>query len=456
MPTRAFTLLELMVSMALVIVVLAAVAQTFNISSDAATGTAADIDVLAASAAFRETASDQLSKMAPGLLIIESPAPTTARREVSHGPRIFRLRHDRLVFLTNGEVDEYQSFTDPTRGTPQNPNLATARSTQALVYFGPGTPLTARSLPVIPRSLDDDADPLSFTLTAAEWVFLHRSILLLLEPGPNRDPGWIVPTLDDLQAAGGMLDGGPLDPAFRDGTMDAIASNADLEADLVARTETIVDLVQQMPVGDLLSPTPRIAALWEPSLAPRTVSLNDINNADYFTRSGSSFIQRFADFRIQWTDGRTADPLGPDGIANTGDEGGTLWYGLRPDPLTNVNNNAIDTGQIPHVAYRRLDFAANAPQEEIDAFNEIEWVNAPAPAQDAAYRAIWRLDHWRYRPKALRFTYRIYAEAERLKHTAEIDLDEDGDFDPDDLMADTTRRIVTRYGRPFSIVVNLP
>jgi prepilin-type N-terminal cleavage/methylation domain-containing protein len=451
---RGFTLIELLVSMALLIVLMVSISEVFTISSDSATRIAADAEVLAASASFRETISDQVSKMTDGLLVIDCPAPTEPRAEIREGSRFLRLRHDRLVFMTHGDIGEYQSFTDPTRGDPTNVDRQTAGSAEALVYFGPGIPLTRRSMPAqnILSGLDDPV------LTASEWVFLHRSILLMLETNADTEPSWTPPDMDVLAT---MLSGGSLDPGFLDGTMDAVISDTTRRAN----AQTIAGIILRKPFSDLLSATPSIAALWEPSLAPRSVTVANAASLDYYTRGGSNFIPRLADLRIEWTDGRRIDPLGPDGIAGSGDEDTrTRWFGLRPDPQFDVSNavlNNIATTQIPNVAVRRQDVAsygggrfADSTQEEVDAFRDrIEWDTATGSAPNTAYRAIWRGDTWQYRPKALRFTYRIYDGGNRLKQGVEVDLDEDGDPDPDGTGAS---RLFTRFGRRFSVVVMLP
>jgi len=116
--------------------------------------------------------------------------------------------------------------------------------------------------------------------------------------------------------------------------------------------------------------------------------------------------------------------------------------------------NNLDTTDLPYSAQRRVDAVTNTTQAELDAYARIEWSalgNASSP--DAAYRAIWRADTWDYRPKALRFTYRIYDAGNRLEQDTTVDLDEDGIYDPDDSNA---RRTMQRYGRRFSIVVPVP
>ncbi len=452
---RAFTLLEVMVSVGLLIIVMAAISQVFTISSDATARTTANSRVMAANAAVRQALTDQVSNMAAGgFLVIESPTPTRARSDIRKGERRFRLQHDRLVFLAIGDVDEYQSFTDPTRGTPTNPTLQTARSSQALVYFGPGTPLTRKAVPPVPQYLDQSV-PRSRLLPAADWVFQQRSILLLLEKDINADMGWLPPTLDSL-AGGGMLNGGPIYPEFWRGGMDAIVSGVNMKAN----TQTLSDYVLGLSLDgtDLLSAHPSIEALWEPSLAPHTATLSVPAANDYYTRSGFNFVPHLADFRIEWTDGRQIDPLGADGLPGTGDEDPqTRWFGLRPDPgfvVTDTVLNSLDTTDIPYYADRRIDVVTNTTQAERDAYARVEWSpTGGASDADAAYRAIWRADTWQYRPKALRFTYRIYDEGNRLEQSATVDLDEDGIFDPDDSNA---RRTMQRHGRRFSIVVPVP
>ncbi len=469
---RAMTLLELVVSVALLAVIGVTITSIFNISSDATARTAANSEVQAAAGALRDTLSDQFAKMAPGLLILESPAPSSPRRESKNAPRFMRIRHDRLVFLAVGDDGEYQSFTDPTRGDPLvDPSRTTASSSQAIVYFGPGLPLTKSIAPLQPQPLADDTSLLSMTLTASEWVFLHRAILLMTDLDPNTDPSWMPPRLDQLLSAG-MFGGATLYPPFLLGQMDAIYSQpGDTH---LATARTIANLIlQKPPATDLLTATPSIRSLWAPSHAPRSVSFNG-NLGDFYTKSGANFIPHLADFRIEWTDGRPIGPNGPDGLPGTGDEPGagqdvmrTRWFGLRPDPAFDVDNgflNNLESGALlPNVAVRREDFVTDTTTDEAAVFgitsiapgsqNQIEWTSSAGSGPDVAYRAIWRLDTWRYRPKALRFTYRIYDADNRLKHTTEIDLDEDGDSDPDGPGA---ARVGTRFGRQFSVVVPLP
>ncbi len=447
---RAFTTIELLVAVGLLAITIVAVSEIFDISSEAANRTAAHADVMAASAAVQQRLTSLLSKMAPGLLIIESPPPTGPREDVHGGRAYFRMRHDRLVFIATGGPGEFQSFTDPRRGTPINPTLAPAQSDSALIYFGPGVPLENAGDPRQPRPFDDDR----YALPGADWILAHRAILLLLDAPVPDVPGWApLVNMNNFTAPGGMLNGGPLATDYLTGGMDVVTSDVNTRATPAAFTGFILD---KPLASDLLTANPSIRALWEPNWCPTSVTLVDPLDRDYYSRSGFNFQPRLADFRIEWTDGRRIDPAGGDHR--------TRWFGLRPDPASVPDLNS--PANINYLPVLRQQYTGDTLPAEDVAFgitggaNTVEWSVPAGGGSDpfAQYRATWRTDTWAHRPKALRFTYRIYDAGNRLKHTAEIDLDEDGDFDPDDPVGqpDLTRHSVTRYGQEFSIVVPIP
>ncbi len=479
----AFTLLEVLVSVALLAITVAAVSSIFTISSDSAARAAANADVMRASSALRDRLSDQLAKVAhEGLFIIDSPNPTTPRAEtlVNKFQRGYRLRHDRLVSLNIGDVHEYVSHTDPFKGDPLNPTARPATSAEAIVYFGPGTPLTGgRLTPAVPRPLANDANPLGFSLTAQEWFFIHRATLLLNERDPNNPTPWNPPNMTMLASGNAFTMPAALVVPYSFywlGQMDAIVSAPPA---LPASVQTISRLIANNPLTDFHGTAPNIAGLWEPSFAPSTVSTLNPNDRDFYTRGGANFIAGMADFRIEWTDGKQVnpnDPDGPDDLLGTWDDGIELrWFGLRPDPDFDVSDAVLDDLSspgagtpplIPYIAITKQAYLAANPAaatpDELLAFgvapgsqNQIEWTSHSGADESAAYRAFWRADTWQHRPKALRFTYRIYDAGNRLKHSTTVDLDQDGDFDPDDggPANDDERRVGIRYGREFSIVV---
>lgn len=490
-PTRrsAFTLIELTVSMGVLLLAIITVATIFNISSDAAGRTASHVQLLEASAAVHGELTEKLSRIVPGLLIIESPPPTLARAETPEGPQYFRLRHDRLVFLSShGGEGAFESFTDPTRGTPAFPTRAPAASPEALVYFGPGIPVQGNNnVSGLQFPFDDEA----LALPASEWVFMHRAILLLTGFIPAEHPDWNTPggplSMSQVFTSPGiMLDGGTLRgtyTGFFEGRMDAVISDT-APVGYEATAATLIQYINSRTLSNATfqtlfwgnDATARASALWEPSLAPISTSYTDPLHADYFTRSGSTFMPRLADFRIEWTDGGRVDPLGPDDAPNTGDEDfRTRWFGLAPAPLSVDSSNVPDLSSPNMLRYQaRLRGVAtsqnpsnpnpNNPDNDADATDafssRIEWADGrgPLPHASARYRAVWRgNDYEQNRPKALRFTYRIYDSNARLRQPVSIDLNEDGIADPGTPQTPAANPyIVSRLGREFSVVVALP
>jgi len=466
---RALTLIELMVTVVLVGIVIVSVAQIFRITSDAAKKVEANAELIQRSRDLNDRLEDQAGKLAPdSLLVINSPTPIEFTREVVNGPFIPQ-RRDGLVLVTHGNIDEYESFIDVTAPTNANPNpdLAPARSSEAIVYFGPGTPLEDGTGGFgLPQALPIDQQ--ASQLTAREWMFLHRAILLLDEIDPNSDPTWNPPTMDAVVTGGGPLNNpnGGLIGLYSQGQMDAIVSGPTLRAN----AETVARIVMSRDLAtDLLTATPSILPLWSPSWAPRSVTLDPdlANRRDFYRKSGATFMPRLADFRVEWTDGGV-DLLGPDLQPNTGDEGGTRWFGLRPDPtdITGADVDSITNGApMKHLAMRRQDAYINpaltpeahaAEQALNDVYRDkIEWSRDDSSATTtAAYRAIWRGDTWQYRPRALRITYRLYDDNDRLRQTTEVDFNRNGEADPDGPLL--AKRKVLRAGREFSVVVRVP
>ena len=471
-PRRALTVIELMVTVALVGIVLVSVSQIFRITSDAAKQVEANAEVVQRARDMNDRLENELGNLASdSLLVINCPTPIAFTREFGGGPFV-PLHRDSVVLLTRGNVGEYESFVDPTGPTTANPDpeLGPARSSEAIVYLGPGTPLED-SPSGLPQPLP--IDQATSQLTAREWMFLHRVILLIDEVNPDSAATWNPPTMDAAVTPGGPLNNtnGGLLGLFAQGQMDAIVSGATLRAnvDTVSRIVLSRDLAT-----DLLTDTPSIQPLWSPSWAPKSVTLDpDLSHRrDYYRKAGATFMPRLADFRVEWTDGGV-DLVGADGIPDSGDEGGTRWFGLRPErgSLSAGDVDNITSGvAMRYEAVRRQDvdetllvlpngqpdLVAQAAERAIrPAYEEIEWPTGgqPGASTTAAYRAIWRGDTWQSRPRALRFTYRLYDANERLRQATEVDFNRNGQPDPDGVLPS---RQVQRAGREFSVVVRVP
>ena len=423
---RGFTLIELIVSMALLTAVMVMVSQIFKITTDASTQTKAQSEVFARAAAFRQMVTDLLSKIEPGFLAIDCPRPTTVHAEHLGGPSLYRLRHDAIVFVASGRSDEFQSFADP--GDPSRPPVT---SSQALVYFGSGiTRLTGSALMNSNQFVDDQSIP------ADEWILSHRALLI----GVPDLASEAVMLNDFIQSNGNVI---PLDFRIRTGEIDIInLINADT---LMARLGKVNILNNN---------------LWDLNYTPPTATMGDrawAVNPDHYTRSGFNFAPHVADLRIDWTDGRSIDP---NPVPNQAVYQ-TRWFGLRPDHTSIYS----DPGSIGYRAHMRSQFDPNTdnpirfnevnPPSERNTVDLIEVSNGGTnPTSQNTYRAMWQSDTWGVRPKALRFTFRVFDRNGKLSNNETLDLNEDGL--PDDFSSiDGSPDIVRRYGKEFSFIVPL-
>lgn len=125
-----------------------------------------------------------------------------------------------------------------------------------------------------------------------------------------------------------------------------------------------------------------------------------------------------------------------------------------PSNPSNPNLSNPDNSSAESAAFRPVLPDAGFPIETSSTSTGITPdASSVAPDVDAGYRAVWRIDNWQYRPKALRFTYRLYDAGLRLSADTTVDLNENGIADPDFA---PSKAIVKRLGQEFSIVVALP
>jgi len=481
-----------MVSVALLVAVILMVAQIFDISTKAASRTNAQSEVFSQAAAFRERVTMDVSRMMPGLLVIDSPPPTPVRAEVPDGEVIFRLRQDRLVFVAGGAPGQYQSLTDPTRGeTYTGPpltgtyslhpgNWTPSAAAAALMYFGPAEPMDASGNP---RPLDLVGDPRP--PTASEWVFVNRALLIGSEPNAGAgyfgntvtpQPAWWpqyqqwrntmgtdwTAFYNSLIAVGALT----VPANYLNGSMDVLHPFPPVPPNAVPMSpaELIDRLNGKLPTNSGGTPGLQIEDLWLPGRAPVTASLRDPTAYDYYKRNGANFMPRMADIRIEWTDGRSIDPP-PPYTNSTPPDLRTRWFGLTCDVGNSPNpTNPAGLNSISYTARRRVDqfgtnyYTAGAPASVANAYdletltfgNQIE--SAASSGATASYRAVWRKDNWQYRPKALRITYRLFDAANKLESDSTVDLDDDDLADPEG----GTPYVTSRYGQEFSLIIPVP
>ena len=510
-PRSAFTLIEMLVATALLVAVIIMVTQIFNISQEAASRTNAQAEVFNSAASLRERMTGDFSRILPGLLIIESPPPTPVRAETPGGEAIFRLRQDRLVFVAGGKAGQYESFTDPSRGEPGSATLeqiVPTTAASALIYYGPGIPLTEGNVPR-PLGVLNDPDP----PTAFDWVFVNRTILIGRDAGSGYNPpvapapswaaraqNWRTAVTNQASQAFALnLNSSPFvmpfvmpfaytnDPAgganliATDVLMrDSITPNAipNSGSELIARVNSLPPDLNPATFGS------HLAGLWTPSFVPRTSSLRNPEAFDYYTRSGSTFVPRMADIRIEWTDGQPVDPDGADGALGTADDDySTRWFGLKPvrdDPSDPENPNSLANS--PRFHADRRGNVTNDPYNNGGQVNwtlsaaarDAEWQNTRtfgrpgfndgriesfvADGPNASYRAIWGTSTWALRPKAIRITYRLFDARSRLSNSGTVDLNDNGRPDngtPNDT-GNAPPYLTRRWGQEFSFIIPVP
>lgn len=475
-----FTLIELLVTVALLAAVIVVVSQVFRISTDAAGRTTAQTEVFAAAAAFREHVTDLIAKMENNFLMIDSPPPTAVRREVPGGDMIYRQRNDRLVFVASGGNGEFESVTDPTRGTPydrpagdtnQNNLYAAslpARSSEALIYIGPGNPLlnAAQVLTTDNEFLYSNAATMPiFDVPASDWVLSARTILLGVE-SQTSTPGFLAnpttylgvaapaPTISDMVSGATPPVVGPLPFVFRMGRLDFLLSDSTGSANAATLIDRLnrIGRTAQNPTPLTFAFAPNLDPLVAMNYTPNRAEVVDPTKPSFYTRSGFNFLPHVADLRIEWTDGRPIERQG------TPPDLRTRWLGLKTADVLYPNPSGVryraHMRSVPNQAtHSRI--GPDSPLVETQAFRRIEWSPYGAAVNpDAHYRAIWRADTWEYRPKALKFTFRIYDRNNRLKTTGPIDLNDNGKADH--LENPGTPSVSTRYGQEFSFVISMP
>jgi len=495
--SRGFTLIEALVSTALIVVLFIAVGQAFSIASQANGRIVAHAELIETAAAFESAVRDKLSMLRPGLLIIMSPDPLGSggaylglRQDTPIGPAAVPLRHDRLVFIAQSEGPAFESVTDVNNPSATNVNndLASTNgvagyetdtgrrftSSQALIYFGPSFPDGRKLAPSTVGGFPSAG--LDGSLTGRDWILSQR-VLLLGVPGvaslatPSFAPysaflpSPLTPPYFGIYPLSGFNAGSP-GTIYR-GESDAVTETAE---QLMERIE-----FQLGPFGG-----GAIGGLTDCNFAPTEVTMDltqdSFPSGPFYTgRNAFGFLPRVADLRIEWTDGSAVLPTNV--YTGAGAPLGayqaqlplTQWYG-QPRDTGGGSPNWKPPGIPPpppegDVCPKQLwlsmfDGAQTRPESSNAAFGiisnagQIEFQGPPAvPVNQGgplAYAAIWKNSTWQFRPKALRFTFRVYDSQDRT--SSEEIVNTTPWFDPATLTPDPVRR----WGQEFSFVVPVP
>lgn len=444
-------------AIALMLAVMLAVANVFSMTSLASGRAIGQSETIETATAFEQAVRTQLGRLKSSLtgndtlLLIESPPPIAAMPETNAGPLALSLRHDRLVFIAQGSsTDTFRSQTDRNVASPTGPGRLLFSSPEALIYFGPGDP---------------DGQGLN-NVVARDWILAQRIILL---GAPN--------------IAGG---------AFQSFTGETPILQYPLNTLVTAPPQGLyacgVDAVQEtslqlaMRVRNALAASASIAGLWDLNIAPSEVNTvrptGPTDNYKYYGRAAFNLAPRISDLRIEWTDGSVVDPtvVTPFPTPAQLPAFGTQWFGQRRDtadiaanmPPPGTLQGWTGPGDVGGVSgdvcekrewLRVFDPAVTQPESMPAAYGQNPGPGAIEFSTNGfvnGYGAIWTGATWAYRPKALRFTFRVYDSRDRLS-SAEA-------YDTTPWQSPTlwvpgpgaNPEPVRRFGLEYSFVVKLP
>lgn len=363
----AFTLTELMVSVAVLVIAMLAVSYIFSSVTRTSGITTANIELTDVIETMRQTMQADLNAIAPGLLIIDSPDPRAVdlNNEKPYVPDAvgedfidndpnYAPRRDRLVLLTSTNPGTYASWWGGTSG-------------EAIITYGHNG--------VWQSDLSNSAPiPLwqAVYFPTAMSRTLGRRVILL--------------GVDD--ESGNGLAQYPLGPS--EATFDRFHQGWD---DAVG--ETLSALLIRL---DGLT-SAQIRGLWRRSAAFYSVSPASAD-PDYHGKHAFQFMPRVGHFIVEWTEGELA--VG----------GGLLWFGLYRG--RDINKDGTDD----LIFADRRNTTWPPDPSAADYYPPEEAAAAP---DHPGYRAIWRVDKgtWHLRPKALRITVRLYDSNKRLRDADE-------------------------------------
>ena len=390
---RGFTLVELMVSMAVLVIAMVAVGYIFSAVSKTSGLTTADIELTDAADVLRRTMQADLNAMAPGFLMVLAYPPVADRRDLPDEPPIPQRRDSLLTFLAVGAPGQFQSFWNPT-----------VTSSEALVTYGPG--LTE--------------DPASGDLALPSYLFdsvLSRRAILLVEETLTGTP-----ELDKQWGHGqGATDPDYL-PPDRLGAEPWDDKNTFNKLHYSLRS-SLVDVIQQRSYQSVILRLRRLlteggssVAFWHTSYAPPALPADA--PLDDRGRCCFTLVPHAADFIVEWTDGSVADP-------RPGTYDSRLqWFGLGRDIDGDglIRSAVVLPGSSDVISRQQWSMDLMNPPRNIELISNESDPPEPgwsSPAEIMGYWAMWTEQTWQYRPKALRVTVRLYDANKRIRDGAQ-------------------------------------
>lgn len=404
----AFTLAELMVSVAILLVAMLAVGYIFSGVSKTSSLTMANIELNDALAVIQQTMQADLQTLAPVVFLIHSPEPENrSARDFTGEPLLTQNRSDAFTCVSSGPPRLFQSYWNPAVYSPD-----------AILFYGHGMELYNKTLRDSPNLFDR--------------VYCRRAVLLVPNLFPAKDPSW--------GHGMGRTDPNYLPPMSYGTTLwdsanafNFLNTNIQWSRVDVIQQHTATDLAIRM--RDLVKNGEPYRALIARNLAPAEPP----TDPNYVSERGLhcfNLLHHVGDVIVEWTDGSMANPLA---AANHPDRLRLQWFGRGRD----VDGNGLirtaiqlegSTDVVSYTAWiaqqpgKVRPFAENALAPTTDGTPPEKGASSPL----GVYMAAWTEQSWAYRPKAIRMTVRLYDVNKRFR--------DDND----------------RLGKEFSFVLRVP
>jgi len=405
----AFTLAELMVSVAILVVAMLAVGYIFSSVTKTSGITTATIELTDAADVLQKTMQRDLDVLLPGGMMIRAIVPGINLKDLPIEPVVPQTRSDGLLFFASGSPGQFQSFWNPQ-----------AVSSDAIIFYAHGGDEMPNGDLALPLSLFDR-------------ILCRRAILLVSESYAPGDPNWgngaCGPPLNDANYL-------PPSTLGRAPWNDASAFNQLNTRLMYSR----VDVIQGHTASDLITrlrgPLAGYASFIMHNYAPRRLP-EDLNRLYDRGRSCFNLMPHVGEVIVEWTAGSGVDPR-----PSTYD-GRLQWFGLGRDvagdgvirsTLALHNQSTLPVTDVMSRTAYSLKFTLPVlaiEQTRDDGPTAVRYGSSISP-NSAGYLAVWSERTWQYRPKAIRVIVRLYDSNKRIR-------DDDN-----------------RLGREYSFVLQVP